>query len=154
MPCLYKQVTGVGALDAITESSSQVGEGSSQLGPGPATSPDESKRVFRPWGYYESLAIGKRFQVKRIVVKPGGRLSLQKHHHRSEHWTVAEGAALVTCNNRTIALYEDQTAFIAIGALHRLENPGLIPLTLIEVQVGAYLGEDDIIRLEDDYGRR
>lgn len=111
-------------------------------------------KVHRPWGSYQSLDSGDRHQVKRIVVKPGGRLSLQKHHHRSEHWVVVRGAALVTVNDTQKIVHENESIYIPIGAMHRLENPGKIPLHLIEVQTGSYLGEDDIIRVEDDYQRQ
>lgn len=110
-------------------------------------------RVYRPWGYYESVAGGERFQVKRIMVKPGHKLSLQMHHHRAEHWVVVKGTAKVTCGEREFLLCEDQSTYIPLGNVHRLENPGLVPLELIEVQSGVYLGEDDIVRLEDVYGR-
>ncbi len=110
-------------------------------------------KVHRPWGSYQSLDSGERHQVKRIVVKPGGRLSLQKHHHRSEHWIVVHGTARVTIDNVEKSVHENESVYIPIGAVHRLENPGKIPLELIEVQTGSYLGEDDIIRLDDDYKR-
>ncbi|HEY6430410.1 MAG TPA: mannose-1-phosphate guanylyltransferase/mannose-6-phosphate isomerase [Acetobacteraceae bacterium] len=110
-------------------------------------------RTYRPWGFYESLIAGNRFQVKRIVVTPGQKLSLQKHVHRAEHWVVVTGTALVTRNDEQMLLHENESAYIPLGAIHRLENPGKIPLTLIEVQSGPYLGEDDIIRIEDTYGR-
>jgi mannose-1-phosphate guanylyltransferase/mannose-1-phosphate guanylyltransferase/mannose-6-phosphate isomerase len=110
-------------------------------------------KVHRPWGSYQSLDIGERHQVKRIVVKAGGRLSLQKHHHRSEHWIVVRGTALVTVNDLQKMVHENESIYIPIGAVHRMENPGKIPLELIEVQTGSYLGEDDIIRIEDDYRR-
>ncbi len=112
-----------------------------------------NRRVYRPWGYYESIAGGERFQVKRIMVKPGQKLSLQMHHHRAEHWVVVKGTARVTCGDKEFLLCEDQSTYIPLGNVHRLENPGLVPLELIEVQSGAYLGEDDIVRLEDVYGR-
>ena len=111
------------------------------------------RQVFRPWGNYEGIDAGKRYQVKRIVVKPGEQLSLQMHHHRAEHWTVVTGTALVTNGDKKILLSENESTFIPLGAEHRLENPGVIPLELIEVQSGSYLGEDDIVRLEDRYGR-
>ncbi|CAN5308966.1 mannose-1-phosphate guanylyltransferase/mannose-6-phosphate isomerase [soil metagenome] len=114
---------------------------------------EDHLRVHRPWGSYESLDMGERHQVKRIVVKPGGRLSLQKHHHRSEHWIVVRGTALVTVNDLQKMIHENESIYIPIGAVHRMENPGKIPLELIEVQTGSYLGEDDIIRIEDDYRR-
>ena len=107
----------------------------------------------RPWGSFESLALGDRFQVKRIVVHPGGSLSLQSHHHRSEHWIVVQGTAKVTVQSEVTFLTEGQSTFIPVGAVHRMENPGKIPMILIEVQIGAYLGEDDIIRFEDIYSR-
>ncbi|MGL5167235.1 MAG: mannose-1-phosphate guanylyltransferase/mannose-6-phosphate isomerase [Afipia sp.] len=110
-------------------------------------------KVHRPWGSYQSLDTGERHQVKRIVVKAGGRLSLQKHHHRSEHWIVVRGTALVTVNELQKMVHENESIYIPIGAVHRMENPGKIPLELIEVQTGSYLGEDDIIRIEDDYRR-
>jgi mannose-1-phosphate guanylyltransferase/mannose-6-phosphate isomerase len=109
--------------------------------------------VHRPWGSYESVDTGDRFQVKRIIVKPGAKLSLQMHHHRAEHWVVVSGTALVTCNDKQFLLQENESAFIPAGARHRLENPGKMALHLIEVQSGGYLGEDDIVRFEDTYGR-
>jgi len=109
--------------------------------------------VHRPWGSYEGIDSGHRFQVKRIVVKPGARLSLQMHHHRAEHWVVVTGTALVTCGEKQFLLQENESTFIPLGTTHRLENPGKVPLHLIEVQSGAYLGEDDIVRFEDTYGR-
>jgi mannose-1-phosphate guanylyltransferase / mannose-6-phosphate isomerase len=110
-------------------------------------------KVHRPWGSYQSVDNGERHQVKRIIVKPGERLSLQKHHHRSEHWIVVRGAARVTVNETVKIVHENESIYIPIGAVHRLENPGKILLELIEVQTGSYLGEDDIIRLQDDYQR-
>ena len=110
-------------------------------------------KVHRPWGSYQSLDIAERHQVKRIVVKAGGRLSLQKHHHRSEHWIVVRGTAQVTVDDTVKIVHENESVYIPIGATHRLQNPGKIPLELIEVQTGSYLGEDDIIRIEDDYKR-
>lgn len=110
-------------------------------------------RDYRPWGWYESLVIGPRFQVKRIVVHPGAALSLQSHHHRAEHWIVVEGTAKVTVDNEVKLIAENQSVYIPLGAVHRMENPGKVPLTLIEVQTGSYLGEDDIIRYEDVYAR-
>lgn len=117
---------------------------------------DESeihRKVYRPWGDYESIDNAERFQVKRITVKPGEQLSLQKHHHRAEHWIVVNGTAVVTCDDKEFLLSENQSTYIPIGAVHRLENPGKIPLELIEVQSGTYLGEDDIERFDDRYGR-
>lgn len=110
-------------------------------------------RVYRPWGFYESLIQGDRFQVKRIVVLPGAKLSLQKHFHRAEHWVVVAGSALVTRDAETHLIRENESLYLPLGCIHRMENPGKIPLTLIEVQSGAYLGEDDIVRYEDTYGR-
>ena len=111
------------------------------------------KRVHRPWGYYESIDMGERFQVKRIVVIPGGMLSLQKHRHRAEHWVVVRGTAEVTIGEDKRAVHENESIFIPIGTVHRLANQGKIPLELIEVQTGSYLGEDDIERIEDIYKR-
>jgi len=109
--------------------------------------------VHRPWGTYESIDSGVNFQVKHIMVQPGAKLSLQMHHHRAEHWIVVEGTALVTCDERQFLLKANESTFIPLGAKHRLENPGPAPLRLIEVQSGTYLGEDDIVRFEDTYGR-
>jgi len=113
----------------------------------------EHKRIYRPWGFYESLIEEERWQVKIINVKPGEKLSLQMHHHRSEHWIVVSGTANVEIDEKEITLHENQSSYIPIGSKHRLSNPGKIPLKLIEVQSGAYLGEDDIHRFDDDYGR-
>jgi mannose-1-phosphate guanylyltransferase/mannose-6-phosphate isomerase len=110
-------------------------------------------RVYRPWGFYESLILSDRFQVKRIVVTPGQKLSLQKHFHRAEHWVVVSGAALVQRDNEELLVRENESIYLPLGCVHRMTNPGRIPLTLIEVQSGSYLGEDDIVRLEDTYGR-
>jgi mannose-1-phosphate guanylyltransferase/mannose-6-phosphate isomerase len=114
---------------------------------------EEHIKVHRPWGSYQSVDNGDRHQVKRIIVKPGSRLSLQKHHHRAEHWIVVRGAARVTINEDVKTVHENESVYIPMGAVHRLENPGKIMLELIEVQTGSYLGEDDIIRIEDDYRR-
>ena len=111
------------------------------------------RKVYRPWGAYEVIDVSERFQVKRIMVRPGGILSLQMHHHRAEHWIVVRGTAKVTRGDQVLLLTEDQSTYIPIGVNHRLENNGVIPLELIEVQTGSYLGEDDIVRLEDVYGR-
>ncbi len=111
------------------------------------------REVFRPWGSYDSLETGERFQVKRIRVKPGARLSLQMHHHRAEHWIVVKGSAKVTIDGETVFLTENESTYIPVGKSHALENPGKIPLELVEVQSGSYLGEDDIVRIEDRYGR-
>jgi mannose-1-phosphate guanylyltransferase / mannose-6-phosphate isomerase len=110
-------------------------------------------RVYRPWGYYQAIDNGSRYQVKRIVVKPNAMLSLQKHAHRSEHWVVVRGTAEVTIGSEILTIHENESTYIPIGSVHRLANPGKIPLELIEVQVGSYLGEDDIVRLTDQYGR-
>jgi mannose-1-phosphate guanylyltransferase/mannose-6-phosphate isomerase len=110
-------------------------------------------RSYRPWGFYESLINAERFQVKRIVVRPGEKLSLQKHFHRAEHWVVVAGTAIVTRDAEQVLVRENESIYLPLGCVHRLENPGRIPLELIEVQSGAYLGEDDIVRLEDTYGR-
>jgi mannose-1-phosphate guanylyltransferase/mannose-6-phosphate isomerase len=110
-------------------------------------------RVYRPWGFYESLVKGERFQVKRIVVNPGSSLSLQMHYHRAEHWVVARGTAQVNLDDAALVLKEDMSTYIPVGMKHRLENPGRIPLEIIEIQTGSYLGEDDIVRFEDAYGR-
>ena len=112
------------------------------------------KKVYRPWGTYETMDLEERFQVKRITVKPGAKLSLQKHHHRAEHWVVVKGTAMITNGDTEILLSEDQSTYIPLGTDHRLENPGKIPLELVEVQTGSYLGEDDIVRMEDVYGRK
>lgn len=111
------------------------------------------RKVHRPWGAYQSLHNGERFQVKSLTIAPGSQLSLQKHHHRAEHWVVVNGTALVTRGDEQVMVYENQSVYIPIGTVHRLENPGKVPLTIIEVQSGSYLGEDDIVRLEDSYGR-
>ena len=104
-------------------------------------------RCYRPWGFYESLIQGDRFQVKRIVVMQGHKLSLQRHHHRAEHWVVVAGVALVTRDGEQVMVRENESIYLPLGCVHRMENPGRIPLTLIEVQSGSYLGEDDIVRL-------
>ena len=113
---------------------------------------EEHLKVHRPWGSYQSVDNGSRFQVKRIVVKQGGRLSLQMHHHRAEHWIVVRGTARITIDDDVKIIYENELVYIPIGAIHRLENPGKIDLELIEVHTGSY-GEDDIVRIEDDYLR-
>jgi mannose-1-phosphate guanylyltransferase/mannose-6-phosphate isomerase len=114
---------------------------------------DTHNRIYRPWGFYERLILGDRFQVKRIVVLPGHKLSLQKHYHRAEHWVVVTGCANVTCDQEVTMVRENESIYLPLGAVHRMENPGRIPLTVIEVQSGPYLGEDDIVRYEDTYGR-
>jgi mannose-1-phosphate guanylyltransferase/mannose-1-phosphate guanylyltransferase/mannose-6-phosphate isomerase len=113
----------------------------------------QTQCVHRPWGYYQSIHAGDRFQVKRITVNPGAKLSLQKHFHRAEHWVVVNGTAIVTRDDEEILLRENESIFVPLGCMHRLENPGKVPLNLIEVQSGPYLGEDDIVRVEDVYHR-
>jgi len=113
----------------------------------------QHRRVARPWGWYDSIDIGSRHQVKRIMVKPGASLSLQMHHHRAEHWVVVSGTAEVTNGDKVLVLSENESTYIPIGQVHRLANPGKLPLEIIEVQSGSYLGEDDIVRFEDNYGR-
>jgi mannose-1-phosphate guanylyltransferase/mannose-6-phosphate isomerase len=113
----------------------------------------QHRKVHRPWGWYDSIDMGDRFQVKRIMVKPGASLSLQMHHHRAEHWIVVRGTAEVRCGEKTLMLTENQSTYIPLGETHRLANPGKVPLEIIEVQSGSYLGEDDIVRFEDTYGR-
>ncbi len=112
------------------------------------------RKVFRPWGWYDGIDFGERFQVKRIVVKPGAALSLQMHHHRAEHWVVVRGTARVTRNEEIYLVSENESTYIPLGTNHRLENPGRVPLEMIEIQSGSYLGEDDIVRFEDIYGRK
>jgi mannose-1-phosphate guanylyltransferase/mannose-6-phosphate isomerase len=114
---------------------------------------DTHRKVARPWGWYDAIDESERFKVKRIQVKPGASLSLQKHHHRAEHWIVVKGTAEVTCGDKVMLLSENQSTYIPLGQVHRLANPGTMPLEIIEVQSGSYLGEDDIVRLEDHYGR-
>jgi mannose-1-phosphate guanylyltransferase/mannose-6-phosphate isomerase len=114
---------------------------------------DAHRKIYRPWGYYDSIDQGDRFQVKRIVVNPLAQLSLQMHHHRAEHWIVVRGTARVTRGEETFLLAENQSTYIPLGIKHRLENPGKVPLEMIEVQSGSYLGEDDIVRFDDTYGR-
>jgi len=117
------------------------------------TEANAHRKIYRPWGYYDSIDAGGRFQVKRIVVNPGAALSLQMHHHRAEHWIVVQGTARVTRGDETFLVAENESTYIPIGTKHRLENPGKVALEMIEVQSGAYLGEDDIVRFEDTYGR-
>jgi mannose-1-phosphate guanylyltransferase/mannose-6-phosphate isomerase len=114
----------------------------------------QHRRVARPWGWYDSIDLGPRHQVKRITVKPGAALSLQMHHHRAEHWVVVSGTAEVTNGDKVMLLEENQSTYIPIGQVHRLANPGKVALEIIEVQSGGYLGEDDIVRFEDVYGRK
>lgn len=117
------------------------------------TEPLTHRTVHRPWGTFQSLHAGKRFQVKHLMIKPGARISLQKHYHRAEHWVVVNGTALVSRDDEETYVYENQSVYIPMGTVHRLENPGKVPLDIIEVQSGSYLGEDDIVRFEDAYGR-
>jgi mannose-1-phosphate guanylyltransferase / mannose-6-phosphate isomerase len=114
---------------------------------------DQHRKVMRPWGSYDTVEIGPRFQVKRITVNPGASLSLQMHYHRAEHWIVVRGTAEVTRGKETFLLAENQSTYIPLGEVHRLHNPGRTALEMIEVQSGGYLGEDDIVRMEDTYGR-
>jgi mannose-1-phosphate guanylyltransferase/mannose-1-phosphate guanylyltransferase/mannose-6-phosphate isomerase len=114
---------------------------------------ESHRKVYRPWGHYDSVDSGERHQTKRLVVKPGAKLSVQKHHHRAEHWVVVKGTALVTKGDQTVLITENESTFIPLGTVHSLENPGVIPLEIVEVQSGSYLGEDDIVRFGDHYGR-
>jgi mannose-1-phosphate guanylyltransferase/mannose-6-phosphate isomerase len=111
------------------------------------------RKVHRPWGWFDSIDEDKQFKVKRVMVKPGASLSLQKHHHRAEHWIVVKGTAEITKGDKVFLLTENQSTYIPLGEVHRLANPGTLPLEIIEVQSGSYLGEDDIVRFEDTYGR-
>lgn len=144
-------VTDDVVLVADSEHSADVGKFVSRLRNRPERL--HHTKVYRPWGFYQTVDVGERFQVKRIMVKPGAKLSLQMHHHRAEHWVVVSGTALTTCNDETRLLHENEAIYIPVGATHRLENPGKVPVHLIEVQSGAYLGEDDIVRFDDTYGR-
>lgn len=160
-----QQVVGIGLEDMMVVSMSdavlvapksqaqRVKEAVAALKAKGASQAVQLPRDFRPWGWYESLIVGGRFQVKRIVVNPGASLSLQSHHHRSEHWIVVEGTAKVTVDDDVKLLSENQSVYIPLGAIHRMENPGKLPMVLIEVQTGSYLGEDDILRYEDIYAR-
>jgi mannose-1-phosphate guanylyltransferase / mannose-6-phosphate isomerase len=125
----------------------------SQLGAQEREETNLHRKVARPWGWYDSIDQGERFKVKRIQVKPGASLSLQMHHHRAEHWVVVKGTAEITNGDQVITLNENQSTYIPQGQTHRLANPGKTPLEIIEVQSGSYLGEDDIVRFEDTYGR-
>jgi mannose-1-phosphate guanylyltransferase/mannose-6-phosphate isomerase len=140
-------------LVAHRDSAEQVKDVVARLEQANATQAALHRKVVRPWGWYDSIDAGERFQVKRIGVKPGASLSLQKHHHRAEHWVVVRGTAQVTRGSETFLLSENQSTYIPIGEVHRLHNPGKIELEMIEVQSGSYLHEDDIVRLEDGYGR-
>jgi mannose-1-phosphate guanylyltransferase/mannose-1-phosphate guanylyltransferase/mannose-6-phosphate isomerase len=111
------------------------------------------RKVYRPWGHYDLVDAGERHQTKRIVVKPGAKLSVQKHHHRAEHWVVVRGTAMVIKNGESVLVTENESIYIPLGAVHSLENPGVIALEMVEVQSGSYLGEDDIVRFQDQYGR-
>ena len=124
-----------------------------RLGAAQRDEQDLHRKVHRPWGWYDSVDHGARFQVKRIMVKPGASLSLQMHHHRAEHWIVVTGTAEVTCGDKKMLITENESTYIPLGTVHRLHNPGKVPLEIIEVQSGSYLGEDDIVRFEDTYGR-
>jgi mannose-1-phosphate guanylyltransferase / mannose-6-phosphate isomerase len=150
-------VVVVATKDAVLvtsrERSGEVKELVAQLKAANAPEAEAHLRVHRPWGWYERIEIGPRFQVKRIMVKSGARLSLQKHMHRAEHWVVVRGTAEVTVDERCWLMQENEAAYLPLGSVHRLANPGRIPLEIIEVQVGSYTGEDDIIRIEDVYGR-
>ena len=145
--------TGDAVLVADRARSQEVKQIIARLGATQRAEKDTHLKVFRPWGNYEILARGARFQVKRIVVSPGAELSLQLHHHRAEQWVVVSGTARVTVDGVTRLLKEDESTYIPLGSQHRLENPGRIPLAIIEIQTGSYLGEDDIVRFEDVYGR-
>lgn len=146
--------TGDAVLVVPKERSQDVKDAVSRLDALSRTEHVSHTRVYRPWGYYESIDAGDRFQVKRIMVKPGEALSLQMHHHRAEHWVVVSGTAKVTRGDEQVLVSENESTFIPVGVKHRLENPGKMPLYLIEVQSGGYLGEDDIVRFEDRYKRR
>ncbi len=116
--------------------------------------PGLHREVYRPWGSYDSIDNGQRFQVKRLTIKPGAVLSLQMHHHRAEHWIVVSGTAKITRGEETFLLSENESTYIPVGTKHRIENPGKMPLHIIEVQTGSYFGEDDIVRFDDNYGRK
>ena len=152
-----ENIVAVAMQDAVlvadTRQSQRVKEAVAALKLENAGQAEDFPRFHRPWGWYETLSLGRRFQVKRIMVYPGGQLSLQSHVHRSEHWVVVEGTAKVTVGDEVKLLSENQSVYIPLGAVHRMENPGKVPMYLIEVQSGPYLGEDDIIRYEDVYAR-
>jgi len=145
--------TADAVLVADRERSQDVKKLVNRLDKGQRTEHTMHRKVHRPWGWYDSVDAGPRFQVKRIMVNPGATLSLQMHHHRAEHWIVVQGTAEVTCGDRKMILTENQSTYIPLGETHRLANPGKLPLEIIEVQSGSYLGEDDIVRFEDTYGR-
>ncbi|RZL68526.1 MAG: mannose-1-phosphate guanylyltransferase/mannose-6-phosphate isomerase [Variovorax sp.] len=140
-------------LVARTDSVEQVKDVVALLSASGHSEATQHRRVARPWGAYDSVDSGERFQVKRLTVKPGAKLSLQMHHHRAEHWVVVRGTAKVTRDNETLLVQENESVYIPLGTVHRLENPGKVMLEVIEVQSGSYLGEDDIVRYEDTYGR-
>ena len=160
-----QQLVGIGLKDIIAVSmpdavlvahkdrAQEVKKAVSALKAAGAAQAETLPRDYRPWGWFESLVVGSRFQVKRIVVNPGASLSLQSHHHRAEHWIVVQGTAKVTIDEKVQLISENQSVYIPLGAVHRMENPGKVPMVLIEVQTGSYLGEDDIIRYEDVYAR-
>lgn len=152
-----RNIAAVATRDAVLiadlDSTQAVADAVKELKLRRAPQAESFRKEFRPWGHYETLALGKRYQVKSIVVKPGGELSLQSHLHRAEHWVVVEGTARVTIGNTVSTVAENQSVYITLGEIHRLANPGKVELRLIEVQTGAYLGEDDIIRYEDIYAR-
>ena len=161
----HRQVTVIGLSDVVVvetsdavlvmsqQSAQQVKQAVESLSAEGRTEVRVHRRVHRPWGWYEGLDHGDRFQVKRLMVKPGEKLSLQMHHHRAEHWVVVSGTARVTMSGVVSLLTENQSTYIPLGQQHRLENPGKLPLHIVEVQSGSYLGEDDIVRFEDDFGR-
>jgi mannose-1-phosphate guanylyltransferase / mannose-6-phosphate isomerase len=138
---------------ASKHDSQRVKEVVSQLQRNDRVEGDLHRQVHRPWGWYLEVDEGARFKVKRIMVNPGASLSLQMHHHRAEHWVVVKGTAQITNGDETLTLSENQSTYIPLGQTHRLRNPGVMPLEIIEVQSGSYLGEDDIVRFEDHYGR-
>jgi len=152
-----RNIAAVATRDAVLiadlDSSQSVADAVKELKLRRAPQAEQFRQAFRPWGHYETLALGARYQVKSIVVKPGGELSLQSHVHRAEHWIVVEGTARVTIGETVSQVAENQSVYIPLGAIHRLANPGKVDLRLIEVQTGAYLGEDDIIRYQDIYAR-
>jgi mannose-1-phosphate guanylyltransferase/mannose-6-phosphate isomerase len=152
-----KNITAIAMGDAVLvadmSKSENVKQVVTQLKIKQAIQAEKFPRDNRPWGYFETLSLGERFQVKRIVVRPGAALSLQSHVHRSEHWIVVQGSANVTIDETIKLVSENQSVYIPLGAIHRMENPGKVDLHLIEVQTGAYLGEDDIVRYEDIYAR-
>jgi mannose-1-phosphate guanylyltransferase/mannose-6-phosphate isomerase len=140
-------------LVAAADRAGEIGRLVERLKRGRRVETDRHRRIDRPWGYFQTVDQGARYHVKRIVVNPGERLSLQMHHHRAEHWVVVSGTAKVTKGSVESLVCENESVFIPIGETHRVENPGRVPLQLIEVQTGTYLGEDDIVRFDDVYGR-